>query len=208
MYLYLWMYLYLYLYQHLYLYLPLTWDARVSISPVPPHPQSQQTGVYCLLSPRSSPRNFRDWFQCDVSIWMKRPIYLQKTSSNRILAHCGKARRANEASACSHAEDSSHQRRRLDIVSRERTQFIPTPTTSLYAPIPSIVRTGNAEYNLLKDRFGENWNIIIIRLWEIHSYGLNKYIYDQILKKRFVPPLSFIHPFPSILLELNLQIFF
>ena len=37
-----------------------------------------------------------------------------------ILEHPGKARReANEASACSHAEDSSHQRRRLDIVSRQ-----------------------------------------------------------------------------------------
>ena len=60
-----------------------------------------------------------------------------------ILEHPGKARReANEASACSHAEDSSHQRRRLDIVSRP-ARFIPTPTTSLYAPIPDIVRTGN-----------------------------------------------------------------
>ena len=42
-------------------------------------------------------------------------------------------------------------------------RFIPTPTTSLYAPIPAIVRTRNAKYNLLEDRFFENRNIVVRR---------------------------------------------
>ena len=39
------------------------------------------------------------------------------------------------------------------LVTKSEKYFIPSPTTSLYAPIPDIVRTRNEKYNLLEYGF-------------------------------------------------------